>query len=70
MFKVSEIKKWAKNHGISIKKTEKDSYVWFEDEKKDEVSEPAELSQIVKSIFNKISGNKFIEHQKNYKPQS
>jgi hypothetical protein len=67
MLQVNEIKKWAKKYGISIKKSENGLYVWFEE--KENTSEPASLNEVVTSIFNKITSNKFVEHQKNYKRQ-
>lgn len=69
MFQVNEIKKWAKTHGVSVKKIE-DLYVWFEDKNKEKTSEPATIDQVVKEIFNKITNNKFLDHQKKYKQEN
>lgn len=69
MFQVNEIKKWAKNHGISVKKSE-ELYIWFEEKNKEKTSEPTTIDQVAKEIFNKITDNKFIDHQKNYKQEN
>lgn len=66
MFQVNEIKKWAKSHGFSVKKQE-ENYIWFEEKNKDIVSSPMTIDEIAKEIFNKITNNKFVEHQKAYK---
>jgi hypothetical protein len=63
-FKVSEIKSWAKSHGILLKK-QGEGYVWFE-EGKESFGNPKALDEVVILIFNKITDNKFIEHQKKY----
>lgn len=65
-FKVNEIKSWAKNHGISLKK-HGDGYVWAEDGG-DFAGKPEPLDNVVTSIFNKITLNKFLDHQRNYRP--
>lgn len=65
MFNITEIKSWAKNHGYTIKKKD-DGYIWKNDES--EIEKPEHINQIVKTIFNKITENKFLEHQANYKP--
>jgi len=66
MFQVNEVKKWAKSHGFSVKKKD-EGYVWFEENNKEIVSEPMEIGDLVTEVFNKITNNKFIEHQKAYK---
>jgi hypothetical protein len=65
MFQVNEIKKWANEHGITIKKSG-DGYVWFEKENPTN-SNVCSIGVVAKEIFNKITNNKFVEHQKNYK---
>ena len=62
MFKVNEIKSWAKKHGISVKK-KGDGYVWFEEEGGVE-SDPSPLETVVFSIYNKITDGKYVEYQK------
>lgn len=59
MFKINEIKAWAKKHDITIKKQD-EGFVWNEDQN------PLPLENVVKNIFNKITDNKYKEHQQNY----
>lgn len=67
-FKVNEIKSWAKKHGLSLKK-QGDGYVWAK-EGEDFKSRPEDLDGVVKSIFNEITSDKFVEHQRKYEPES
>lgn len=63
-FTWTEIKKWASNHGLSPKKKSKENvYVWEE-------KEYQSLDCLVTALFNQISNNKWIEHQKNYKHEN
>lgn len=64
MFKVNEIKSWAGKHGVSIKK-QGEGYVWFSDSK--EPSESCSIDDIVKQIFNHITGGKYEKYQRDYK---
>jgi hypothetical protein len=64
MFKVNEIKSWAKGRGITLKKKD-DGYVWFEGES--EESEPCSLDDSVLAIYNRITDGKYIEHQANFR---
>jgi len=64
MFKVNEIKSWAKRHGITLKK-KGEGYVWFE-EGFDE-SAPSSIDDAVFAIYNKITGGKYVGHQKKYR---
>jgi hypothetical protein len=63
MFKVNEIKSWAKKNGYVVKK-QGDGYVWFLEG--EEPSEPKSIDSVVTEIFNKITNNKFVEYQKSY----
>jgi hypothetical protein len=63
-FKVNEIKSWAKKHGITLKKNG-EGYVWTEGV--DFTGSPESLDNVVISIFNKITSNKFVDHQKNHR---
>jgi hypothetical protein len=63
MFKIGEIKTWAKKHGLTIKKQD-DGYVWAEEGK--EPNKSKSLEDAIKDMFNKITNNKFLKHQKNY----
>lgn len=67
MFQVGEVKKWAGKYGITVKK-QGDGYVWFED--KQTPSEPESLDSVVKSVFNKVTNNRYIDHQKSYRPEN
>jgi len=66
MFKVNEIKQWAKKQGITIKK-QGEGYVWFKDEARCDV--PKDISEAVKDIYNHMTDNKYLEYQKNYSPE-
>lgn len=66
MFQIGEIKKWAKSHGVTVKK-QGEGYVWFDSEQKSDDPEP--LENVVMSIFNKVTNNKYVEHQKSYEPK-
>lgn len=59
MFKVNEIKSWAKKHDIVLKRKD-DGYVW------EDGQEPVSIDEAVKLIFNKVTDNKYLEHQRNY----
>lgn len=61
MYKWTEIKKWAKENNLVISKTPKiDEFIW-EDKKYDD------LNKLVVDLFNKITNNVHLKHQKNYK---
>ena len=57
-FTWTEIKKWAKTHGIEPKKSGSE-YHW-------ESKTYSDLDSLVTSIYNKITDNKWVEHQENY----
>ena len=61
MFKWTEIKKWANENNFSISKTAKiDEYFW-EDKKYENIND------LVKDLWNNMTNNKHLEHQKKYK---
>lgn len=62
MIKWSEIKKWAGEHNLKPKKVG-DEYVWEENTYSD-------VHELTIALFNHITNNKFIEHQKNYAAQN
>ena len=64
MFKVNEIKSWAKKYGITVKK-HGNGYTWGRDG--EEPSDPADIDSLVKEVFNIITQGRFLEHQKNYR---
>lgn len=66
MFKVNEIKSWAKKHGITVKK-QGDGYVWSAEG--ENPTEPQPIEAVVTEVFNKITDYKSLEHQKNYRPE-
>lgn len=68
MFKITEIKKWAKDHDITVKNKD-GGYFWFVGKSGAE-SEVKNLDQTVTDIFNHITNNAWLEHQKNFKPSS
>ena len=65
MFKVNEIKGWAKKHGLTVKKQD-EGYVWFAEG--ESPSGPQPIEHIVKEIFNRITDGRFVKHQRNYRP--
>lgn len=65
MFKVNEIKGWAKKHGLTVKKQD-EGYVWFAEG--ENPSSPQPIEHVVKEIFNRITGGRFVEHQRKYRP--
>jgi hypothetical protein len=63
MFKVNEIKSWAKKHGITVKK-HGEGYVWFLEG--ENPTEPKHIDHVVTDIFNRITDGRFVEYQKQY----
>lgn len=58
--KWQEIKKWADSHSIKvIKKPKEDIYIYNDQEYKD-------FATLSRDIFNKITNNKWVDHQKKY----
>jgi hypothetical protein len=62
-FKVNEIKGWAEKHGVTVKRQD-GGYVWFAEG--EEPSDPESMDDVVRSIFNKITQDRFVEYQKDY----
>lgn len=60
MFNVNEVKSWAKARGMTIKKKD-DGYVWFAEG--EEPSDPKCIDDVVKEIYNRVTGGKWVEHQ-------
>jgi hypothetical protein len=69
MFKVNEIKSWAKKHNIVIKR-QGDEYVWHEESNKENINKSDSIDEAAKSIFNHITKNKYVEYQKEFQQQS
>jgi hypothetical protein len=56
-----EIKNWAKENGFEISKIPKENrYVWNEKEYND-------LDTLVTDLWNKMTNNKWLDYQKEYK---
>jgi hypothetical protein len=55
----TEIKKWAEVHNLKPKKIKEGGYTWEEQSYKD-------LDSLVTALWNKVSNNKWVEHQNNY----
>lgn len=60
---VNEIRSWAKNRGFVVKKSG-EGYVWSGDGV--EAGPPESIEEVAKAIFNKITGGRFVDHQKRH----
>lgn len=72
MFKITEIKSWAKDWGYSIVKEKDDSlngasYYWSKNEDPSVTGVALSVSKVATAIYNHITDNKWLEHQKEYK---
>lgn len=65
MFNINEVKSWAKKHGFIVKK-QGEGYVWSSVDLPP--GDPEDIGEVAKKIFNKITDDKFVDHQKNYVP--
>jgi hypothetical protein len=71
MFKITEIKTWAKRWGYSIIKEKDDSengasYYWCKDNDPNATGVAISVSKLAIAIFNHMTDNKYVEHQKQY----
>jgi hypothetical protein len=71
MFKITEIKTWAKRWGYSIIKEKDDSengasYYWCKDNDPNSTGVAISVSKLAIAIFNHMADNKYVEHQKQY----
>lgn len=71
MFKITEIKSWAKTWGYSIIKEKDDSengasYYWSKDDDPNVTGVALSVSKVATAIFNHMTNNKYIDHQKTY----
>ncbi len=69
MFKITEIKSWAKRWGYSIIKEKDDSingasYYWCKNNDPNVTGVALSVSKVAIAIFNDLTENKWIEHQK------
>lgn len=67
-----EVKTWASSHGYKVERTKiegtKQSYDYFFQEKSNPNNTGREESvfNLAKTIYNKITDNRHVEHQENY----
>jgi hypothetical protein len=71
MFKITEIKTWAKRWGYSIIKEKDDSdngasYYWCKEDDPNVTGVALSVSKVATAIYNHMSDNKFVEHQKTF----
>jgi hypothetical protein len=71
MFKITEIKRWAKDHGYSIIKEKDDSvngasYYWCKDTDPNVTGVALSVSKVATAIFNDLSENRWLDHQKQF----
>lgn len=69
--KFTEVRKWAKKRGFSVKKQEDDSingasYYWTNIEDPNITGVSLSVSKLARDIFNLLSSNKWLDHQKTY----
>lgn len=60
---INEIKSWAKSRGFVVKKVG-EGYVWS-GEGVDQ-GDPASIEEVTLAIFNRITGDRFVEYQKEF----
>lgn len=65
---ITELKKWAKNHNFVVKNKNGGYEFKHNDEEEFGFAENAQKLSIL--IFNKITNDRFVEHQKNFKKES
>lgn len=62
----TEIRRWAKENGYQTSK-HKDGYDWSVVDNPDSCGTTSSVSKLATAIFNHMTDNKFIQHQKDYK---
>jgi hypothetical protein len=72
MFKITEIKSWAKRWGYSIIKEKDDSingasYYWSKDDDINATGVALSVSKVALAIYNHMTNDKYVEHQKQHK---
>ena len=75
MFKITEVKTWAKSKGYSIIKEKDDSingaiYYWCKESDPNVTGVALSVSKVATAIFNHITNNKWIDHQQSYEGQN
>ncbi len=70
---ITEIKRWAKTFGYSIikdkgdeEKDEPTQYYWSKNDDVNVTGVAPSVSKVAKAIFNHISEDKWLDHQKEY----
>lgn len=71
MFKITEIKSWAKTWGYSIIKEKDDSingasYYWCKNDDPSVTGVALSVSKVATAIYNHMTENKWLEHQNQY----
>jgi len=71
MFKITEIKRWAKEKGYTIIKEKDDSingasYYWCKDNDPSVTGVALSVSKVAIAIYNHLSDNKWLDHQKQF----
>lgn len=71
MFKITEVKSWAKSWGYSIIKEKDDSingasYYWCKDDDSSITGVAQSVSKVATAIYNHMSNNKWVDHQNSY----
>ncbi len=71
MFKIIEVKSWAKRWGYSIIKEKDDSingasYYWCKDSDTNATGVALSVSKVAMAIYNHMTENKWVDHQKQY----
>jgi hypothetical protein len=71
MFKITEVKSWAKTWGYSIIKEKDDSvngasYYWSKNDDPNVTGVALSVSKVARDIFNHLTENKWVEHQQKH----
>jgi len=71
MFKITEVKSWAKTWGYSILKEKDDSingasYYWIKNDDPNVTGVALSVSKVTIAIYNHMTNDKYVEHQKQY----
>jgi hypothetical protein len=71
MFKITEVKSWAKTWGYSIIKEKDDSvngasYYWCKNDDPNATGVALSVSKVAAAIYNHMTNDKYVDHQKQY----
>jgi hypothetical protein len=71
MFKITEVKSWAKSKGYTIIKEKDDSvngasYYWCKDSDSNITGVALSVSKVATAIYNDLTNYKWLKHQKQY----